>query len=286
MMNREMLKESVRAYGLRADFQIEAIKELCVQADNLPDKAISFLYDLNKEYEENTKLTYEKQMEFEKLAAPVHCYTAQMLFYMAFLPILEEKYRQKKLPERYFERVLFDLRAKLLECRAVYGIWGSFVAIWFARFFNFTLYGIGRLEFAPFHMECDYEGQGVTLKKGDFSIDVHIPSGAPLPYEEVLRSYREASEFFGSSVFVCESWLLWPENKVLFANCPNLMAFWKDYDVWETEESRDDLWRIFDAHHEKSPEELPRDSKLRLAYAEHLTKGKSVGWGKGVFVLK
>lgn len=285
-MNREMLIESVRAYGLRADFPIEATRELCCQAENLPDKALSFLNDLAKEYEEKTKLTYDHQMAFEKLADPVHCYTAQMLFYMAFLAILEKKYRQKNLPIRYFERVLFDLRAKLLECQAVYGIWGSFVAIWFARFFNFTLYGIGRLEFAPFHMEYDYEGQGVKLSKGDFAIDVHIPSGAPLPHEEVLSSYEEAKAFFGCSVFVCESWLLWPENKTLFRDCPNLTAFFEDYDVVQSQTDHGDLWRIFGKDHENSPEKLPRDSKLRLAYAKHLTKGLPVGWGKGVFVFK
>lgn len=100
-----------------------------------------------------------------------------------------------------------------------------------------------------------------------------------------MRSYRAAAEFFDCRVFVCESWLLYPANRTLFAGCPNLTAFFADYDVWEEGEDRGDLWRIFGAAHENAPEALPRDTALRLAYAEHLSKGLPVGWGKGVFVL-
>lgn len=281
-----MDKELLVSYGMRARFPEEAIVSLCQAAEKLPDAALMYLERACESYYFGEKLTIGMQEEFEEIAKPVHCYEAQMLFYMAFLPSLEEKYREKGLPETFFDRVLFDLRAKLLECHTVYGIWGSFVAIWFSRFFNFTLYGIERLEFAPFHAECDYNGQGVTLKKGDFVIDVHIPSGSPLPYEAVMRSYRAAADFFGCHIFVCESWMLYPAHDEMLADCPNLMAFYKDYDVWESEKSRDDLWRIFGAMHEESPENLPRDTTLRRVYAERLEKGLPVGWGKGIFVLK
>ena len=281
-----MDKELLVSYGKRACFPEEAIASLCCAADKLPHAALEYLAYVRERYLLDEKLTLGMQEGFEQIAKPVHCYEAQMLFYMAFLTGLEEKYRQRHLPDAFFDRVLFDLRAKLLECHTVYGIWGSFVAIWFSRFFNFTLYGIERLEFAPFYAECDYEGQGVTVKKGDFVIDVHIPSGAPLPYEAVIRSYRAAAEFFDCNVFVCESWLLYPAHGEMLAECPNLMAFYKDYDVWESGESTDDLWRIFGAMHEEAPENLPRDTILRRVYADRLEKGLPVGWGKGVYVLK
>ncbi len=280
------LAKIVDAYGIRADFPAEGIASLAKGAVALPDGAIAMLHaDLN-DYRKNEKITYGMQEAFEKAALPVHCYTAQMLFYMAFLPVLEEKYREKKLPEAFFDRVLFDLRAKLLECRQVYDIWGSFVAIWFARFFNFTLYGIERLEFAPFRAEYDYEGQGVQVKKGDFVIDVHIPSGEPLPHDAVMRSYRRAAKFFGCNIFVCESWMLYPAHSEMLTECPNLMAFFKDYDVVEWGQDTGDLWRIFGAEHEKSPENLPRDTTLRRVYADRLQAGLPIGWGKGIFVLK
>ena len=285
-MDRIVLAEIVKAYGSRAAFPAEGIASLTQGAVALPEEAIAVLNaDLN-DYGINERITYAMQEAFEKASSPVHCYTAQMLYYMAFLPVLEEKYREKKLSEAFFDRVLFDLRAKLLECRDVYDIWGSFVAIWFARFFNFTLYGIERLEFAPFGAKYDYEGQGVQVKKGDFVIDVHIPSGAPLPYEAVVRSYRRAAEFFGCNIFVCESWMLYPAHSEMLAECPNLMAFFKDYDVVESGQDTGDLWRIFGAEHEKSPEKLPRDTTLRRVYADRLQAGLPVGWGKGIYVLK
>ena len=135
-------------------------------------------------------------------------------------------------------------------------------------------------------IKWDYEGQGISIKKGDFVIDVHIPSGAPLPHKAVLRSYRKAAEHFGTNVFVCESWMLYPAHSEMLEECPNLMAFFKDYDVVESAEDRGDLWRIFGADHHKAPEELPTDTTLRSVYADRLKQGLPVGWGKGIFVLK
>ena len=283
-MDKNILKQIVSSYGAQADYPDLAIEALVDEVGKLSEAALDFLNACLVKYQDGEKISYAMQQEFEKLSE-IHCYPAQMLFYMAFLPDLEQKYKEKKLDFCFLERVLFDLRAKLLECHTVYGIWGSFVAIWFARFFNFTLYGIERLEFAPFHAEFDYEGQGVSVKKGDFVIDVHIPSGAPLPYESVLRSYRAAARFFGGNVFVCESWMLYPAHREMLAECPNLMAFFQDYDVVESAEDKGDLWRIFGAAHEESPENLPTDTKLRAVYAKRLCEGKPVGWGKGIFVF-
>ncbi|MBE6638992.1 MAG: hypothetical protein E7616_06015 [Ruminococcaceae bacterium] len=285
-MNRIILQEIVHSYGRTAQFPQEAIDALAKGAKDLPEAAMTLLDTVCTDYQKSEKLTYAMQEEFEKAASPVHIYTAQMLFYMANLPLLEEKYRQKGLQAALFDRVLFDLRAKLFECKDVYDIWGSFVAIWFARFFNFSLYGIERLEFAPFRMEYDYTGQGVTVKKGDFAIDVHIPSGAPLSHGDVLRSYQRAAEFFNCRIFVCESWMLYPAHREMLNDCPNLMAFFRDYDVVEEGESRDDLWRIFGAKYGEKPENLPRDTALRRVYADRLEKGLPIGWGKGILVLK
>ncbi len=285
-MNRIELTDIIKTYGTRAGYPEEGISSLCKDTLVLSDAAMDYLSDVCEGYEQDNKLSYAMQEEFEKISAPVHCYGAQMIFYMALLPALEAKYGEKKLPAAYFDGVLFDLRAKLLECKTVYDIWGSFVAVWFSRFFHFVLYGIERLEFAPYHADYDYEGQGVSIKKGDFVIDVHIPSGAPLPHEAVMRSYRKAAEHYGTNVFVCESWMLYPAHAEMLAECPNLMAFFRDYDVVESGQDRGDLWRIFGADHEKAPSDLPTDTALRRVYAARLQAGLPVGWGKGIFVLK
>ncbi len=285
-MYRFELIEAIQKYGERAGYPQDATESLLTDVSLLPIAAMSYLSSVCDGYEKDNTLSYSMQEEFEKLAKPIHSYPAQMIFYMALLPALEKKYGEKNLPEDYFDRVLFDLRAKLLECKTVYDIWGSFVAVWFSRFFHFTLFGIERLEFAPYHADYDYEGQGVSIKKGDFVIDVHIPSGAPLSHGAVMRSYRKAAEHFGTNVFVCESWMLYPAHSEMLKDCPNLMAFYRDYDVVESGQHTGDLWRIFGADHEKSPEDLPTDTTLRCVYAERLQAGLPVGWGKGIFVLK
>ena len=183
---------------------------------------------------------------------------------------------------------------KLLECHAVYGIWSSFVAVWFSRFFNFTLYGIGRLEFVPYRSEYDYESENGIIKKGESVIDVHIPSSGKLDRSVVLESYKEAYSFFTNTLrlapkaFVCESWLLFPKHREIIPKCKNIIDFMNDYEtvIVEDDCGGSDLWRIFGGCDTSVPEKLPRDTYMRSQYAEYLINGGVPGFAKGIFFIK
>ena len=194
------------------DFPGEAIESLCTQYEKIrlcPTTA-DYICKVFEEYSSNslTESLYTHQVNFEKLCQDidVHSYSSQMIFYICLVPALWDKYLERGLPEEIFRDSMADLRCKLFECYRLYGIWGSFVAVWFSRFFNFTLYGIGRLEFAPYSCDFDFtltkNGRSYCIKKGDPVIDVHIPSRGRLPHEEVLDSYKRALEFF--KLFVCQ----------------------------------------------------------------------------------
>ena len=220
----------------------------------------------------------------------VHPYTSDMLFYLQLSPVLKEKYAEKGLPDEMFDGAMRDLLCKLYECREVFGIWGSFVAIWFARFFHFSLYTLGRLEFCLTNAPFDYEKDGLRIEKGQPCIDVHIPSCGKLVRGELEDSYRAAAAFFAprlgtSPAFHCHSWLLFPWHREVLPTDSGIRRFAEDYDAVRPAEDEGDLWRIFGSADTEKPETLPEDTLLRRLYKARLIEGKEIGGGEGMFFL-
>ena len=183
---------------------------------------------------------------------------------------------------------MLDLKWKLDECKAVKGICGSFVAGWFPGFFNLTRFALGRLQFELVDFWLDYNDNGISLKKGDKVINVHIPrTGTPMDKESCDKSYAQAREFFKPQVgencpFICHSWLLYPENLEILPKHTNTYRFASEFYIAESATNDgEDLWRLFDTD-EKDPEKLPTNSSFRRNYVEHLKKGGKVGWGLGI----
>ena len=184
---------------------------------------------------------------------------------------------------------VLDLKWKLIECKDIKGIRGSFVAGWFGGFFKLERFALGRMQFQIITIDRDYEKYGVKLVGGvSRVIDVHIPKdGTPLDKESCEKSYAMAREFFKEEVgenapFVCHSWLLFPENKNLLSPRSNLYRFFSEYDIVDFGyDEGGDLWRLFDTN-EVNPYRLPADTSMRRAYIEHLKNGGRVGWGFGI----
>ena len=76
----------------------------------------------------------------------VHKYSAELLLYLCFSKRLREAYIENGIDTDIFYNSMLDLKWKLLECKVVKGIWGSFVAPWFKGFFNLTRFALGRLQ--------------------------------------------------------------------------------------------------------------------------------------------
>lgn len=237
---------------------------------------------------------WEKQQEFENICSSisVHPYSAQMIFYLFLSPTLKSFYKEKGFSDKMFNGVKEGMKCKLDECYNVYGIYGSFVAIWFSRFFTFTLFPIGRLEFAPYLSEFDYRDDEINISKGDPLIDVHIPSKGRLEYREVEESYSMAIEFFTNyykrtfKAFVCNSWLLYPENYNIIPNCKNIIRFMDDYKVlrWHEDKENEDLWRIFGSSALNYPQvPLFENTYMQKQFANHLKNGGSLGIGAGIY---
>ncbi len=221
-------------------------------------------------------------------------YTAAMLFLLYSCKELEVQYAARKRPESLFLDTMADLRFKLMECKQVKGVWGTFVASWYPGFFCMNRFALGRFQYekVSFRHDC-YGVNGHFVKKGDVALNFHIPSsGVPLTKEVRYDSYRRARAFFfpdatGPVPIVCSSWLLFPGYESYIPDHLNLKAFRHDFTILSYDESENfsNAWRVFGADADKPVDKLPRDTSQRRLFADYCATGLPHGHGNGVFLF-
>ncbi len=226
--------------------------------------------------------------------ADIHHYTIHFMFFMYSSQILKSSYQKAGISEEVFWNSMLDLRCKLIECYNIHGIWGTFVSNWFPGFYKMQRFGLGRLqyEYEVFQHE-NYQRKGFTVHKGDRVYNLHIPSYGSFTRNERMASYRKAYEFFKDEldgnpiVFVCDSWLLYPKNKIFMPKGSNIVDFMHDFDIIASKESDtfSNAWRVFGKEHENPVEKLPANTSLQRAYINWLKDGNKTGTGFGIILF-
>ena len=227
----------------------------------------------------------------------IHEHTVKLLVHICLSKRLRTYYAEKNLPDSLFVAAMNDLKYKLIECHIVKGVWGTFVADgnWFSRWYDLTRFAFDRLQFETIKFCKTYEKNGVSLTRDSKVINVHIPrTGTPLDHGEIAESYRKAAEFYKELldgepvVFVCSSWLLFPEHQNILHERSNIRKFMADYDIIEShlypEVHCAAYWRIFDCPVEVAVDDAPEDTFLQRAYKTYLQGGGKLGYGYGVYV--
>ena len=225
--------------------------------------------------------------------AGVQEYTGHLLLCLCMSRHLLACYRKAGIDEQIWFTSMSDLKWKLMECRLVRGIWGTFVGEWFEGFFQMDRFGFLKLQFEPRVLDFRYEKDGLVLEPGTPMAIVHIPrTGGKLDKESMERSFDLAADFFieryrfDPMVFVCSSWLLYPDNLEVLSPESNLYAFITTFDLVKSWESEDyyDAWRLFDKEYTGDVDQLPQDTSMRRAYADWIRKGKKFGGATGVYI--
>lgn len=223
-------------------------------------------------------------------------YTLCLFFLILALPYSKEIYDKKGLGENIFYDTMDDIRCKLNECIECKEVPGTFVLTWYNGILNAETISLGRFEYevSDFGFKEYTFSDGKTIKKGDITINFHIPSsGVPISDEVRFDSYKKAYEHFkhlypdGKVVFECSSWLLYPEQKKFLPEKSNILRFIDDFVIIESEK-RDkfyDAWRVFGKYADLPPKKLPRDNSMRKAYSDWMSKGRQTGFGRGIFAF-
>ncbi len=217
----------------------------------------------------------------------IHKYTLELLVCICLTKRLKSEYEMQDISLNIFYDSVLDLRYKLDECKLVKGVIGTFVAFWFAGWFNLKRFAFGRLQFEITELGLQYKNFKPNMKV----LGVHIPrSGVPLSVEACEKSFNMAKNFFKDAlqepiVFTCRSWLLYPENEHILSEKSNIYKFMQRFEIIDfgINETNSEMWRIYDTE-EKDLTLLPCDTFLRKAYAKHFENGGKMGWGFGVIV--
>ena len=223
----------------------------------------------------------------------VHIYVTCALVLVLATKISKVHYQAEQIPLSVWKSNFLDLKYKLIECKLVKGIWGIFVSDWYFGFLNVSRFTFGKLQFEIAKLGCDYHKNSITLTSESPVINVHIPrTGTGLTPQDVEDACAEAANFFKEKyaiepvVFVCNSWLLYPENKKMLKPTSNLYSFISRFDVIRVKEYSDykEVWRLFDCDYTGDVSRLPADTSLRRAYIDRIKRGEKIGSGYGVFI--
>lgn len=223
----------------------------------------------------------------EALADRLHCplLTSDLLLLLTYADSLQYIYRKQGYSEDLFQGVLADLRCKMIECRQVYGIWGTFVFPWFFRFYDRTRFALGRLQYETVSCPFDYLP---WVKNGDPVLQCHIPSTGILSPEAVTHSLSLARAFYPSaySAVICHSWMLYPPHYSLFPQNSNLQRFYDRFQIVSAEPLAlpTDAWRIFHTF-ERDLNKVPQETSLQRNLRRFLSEGNSMGMGWGILRL-
>ncbi len=280
-------------------FDKDAVASLCADLDKILEnaEARALFEECVALYEENIDRNYNELAEKADRAgecAGVHTYAAEMLMFIMLSKHLRELYREKNISDKIWFDSMSDLKWKLWECKAVKGIWGSFVGVWYYRFFDMTRFALGRLQFEMGEVNDECEIGGREIKKGMKAISIHIPRTlTPLTPESRLDAYRQAVGVFGKEfgeqpvLFACHSWLLSKELPDMLKDGSNLKGFIEDFHIAKYEIANEgyygDAWRLFDMDYTGNIDDYPEDSSLRRNYKAYLKNGGRMGWGMGFF---
>ena len=272
-----------------ASVLLDAYRRICEHAE-ISARFHAFLEEYEKDYRADIMQMYRYVLSCAEVLS-VHRYTLALLLFLCLSKGLKNHYRQQHLQEDMWLEGMRDLKYKLIECHLVKGVWGSFVANWFVRFFTLAYFSFGKLQFELVKFPRSYSKDGLTLTPDSDVINVHIPrTGTPLDRASQLAAYRAAAAFFmeryglSRPVFMCESWLLFPRNLEVLSPESNLRQFISDYEIvtWGEYADYAEVWRLFDADNDGDPEHLPQNTSLRRAYASWIRNGEKTGWGIGV----
>lgn len=230
----------------------------------------------------------QKARELEK---DVEEYTMRFVFLACAFKRMREDYKTAGLPDELYWDTALDLKVKVLECKQLYGIWGTGTVAWYRIFFQLKIFRLGRLQFerSPFRGKEPVVVDGVTVMPGQTVYNVHIPTGGSISPEVCEDSFQKAKAFLKENPLIlhCGSWLLYNENPRIFPSAKNVLAFREQFQIYESREKPEgeDLWRIFGKDFDGDVSKLPQNTSMQKETAAWLAAGRQIGIGFGLKIV-
>lgn len=258
------------------------------QRIGLPEEAVMRLQEFQISEEEylQGKAMFQKEKErFYDWIKKQPDYRLRFLYFYSRLGCETYRfYQERQIAEQIYWDTFKDITYWCENCYREYGEYGINQYDWFFRHIELTIFRLGRLEFERLPSEWEFVSGDITIQKGDPIIFIHIPQGEKLDIQACKASVEQAYEFWGRDyVYICHSWLLYPELKKLLKPDSNILAFQKLFDVIDVDfQEREAEWRIF-VKVQDAPEKYPEHTSLQRAAKRYLQQGGQIGNGFGVW---
>ena len=226
----------------------------------------------------------------------------------AFLPTVWDRYKEKNIPENIFWDTMTDIKIWIDDHRARTDEDGVYELHWLMHHMNLNIFKVGRLQYQKFiwYFKTTYDKNGVKIGIGDKFINMHIPRGAKLDYDECVKSLDMAKEFFAkyfpdfpNNKYACHSWLLYSGNKNFMPEGSNILKFASLYDIIEENEDPESAYLWLYGKKFKNSEliknrketgsyghidELPQKSSLQKSTIDFIKNGGIFGEALGVII--
>ncbi|MBO7358235.1 MAG: DUF5596 domain-containing protein [Clostridia bacterium] len=157
-----------------------------------------------------------------------------LIYYLYFCESAAKNARNTGIPEEVTPDTLKDIVILAEDWTQAKGKLCLFGLKWLSLHLTQRLFKLGRLQFALSSAMKDIPALGI--KAGDSVIEIHIPRGGKLIWEECALSIARAEAFFGEhfpncrfKAFVCFSWLLDPELKAFLPEDSNILRFAQEF---------------------------------------------------------
>lgn len=190
---------------------------------------------------------------------------------------LHQWYQEKGISDRVFFDTMGCFTRFIEECREITGSRAFDREWWTARQVSGKLFRLRALEYEMIYNEDKP------------IVSMHIPSDAVLTNESFDNSIEEARSFFaehfpeyGSSAYICHSWLLAPELGELLPGNSRILAFQRRFRIVKVDYQGDDYIQWVFKTRGLPTADLPEETLLQRNMKRHLMAGGKVGNGLGV----
>ncbi|OUS77284.1 hypothetical protein B1748_09080 [Paenibacillus sp. MY03] len=195
-----------------------------------------------------------------------------------------KEYKVRGISDDIYYDTFSDLQLWCNKCYRDFGVYGIEQYGWLQEHIRLRLFRLGRLQFQPLALDHDVIAEGRKFGKGELVLNVHIPEGDPLDRQSVDRSFELAKTFFRGipSIFVCHSWLLYPQLKEVLPPTSNILKFQENFVIYKVDhDAKQAEERIFNLV-SNDPSHYEEKTSLQQSARAYLMAGNPLGNGYGI----
>lgn len=215
---------------------------------------------------------------------------------------MHEKYHEKGIPDDIYYDTMSDISVWVKTAEREKNICGLFELSWIRHSIFMNMFKIGRLQYQFYKTNYLLSGlymndiKSAVIPDKSNVLNIHIPEGGKLDLNLCKASILDSREFFAKYYpeydyygFVCDSWLLYPDNQKFMAQNSNILNFKNIFQMviptkFESSEIQRRLWGS-ETNKKRIIQGYTENTDLQRRTKQYILSGGKLGNGYG-FIVK